>query len=405
VSASWGDLRAFRAEIRDWIVAHAPHGLAEIADWNAMPAGDGGQRAEQLLTATEHPLYQQWNKYFTDARFICPHWPPQFGGQDWDARRMSVFVEECHRAGVPRVHRGMGESVVGPSLMAHGSDEQRARFLPRIISGEDRYCQGFSEPGYGSDLAGVRTRGVVDGDELVITGQKIWTSEALRANMIFILCRTDPDAAKHRGLSYVLAPFQPGETVVVRPVRQMSGAAEFCEEFIDGLRAPLANVIGGLNNGWAVAMTTLAGERSGRATGQQLARTREFWDLVDTARITGRIGDPIVRQQLAWAYSQVELLRFARLRMLSDDPGVSATIWKLQWSEYQQRLAEVAMEILGPAGLIRPDGPGYPTDRWQDTYLASRSATIYAGTSEIQRNIIAERELGLPREPRGADTP
>jgi alkylation response protein AidB-like acyl-CoA dehydrogenase len=353
-----------------------------------------------LLEATTHGLYRQWNKHFGEARLICPHWPVEFGGQGWDARQMSIFIEECFRAGVPRVHRGMGESVVGPSVMAHGTSEQQRRFLPRIISGQDWYCQGFSEPDHGSDLAGVQTKGVVDGDEIVITGQKIWTSEALRANMIFILCRTDPTVAKHRGLSYVLAPFEAGDHVQVRPVRQMSGAREFCEEFLDGLRAPLTNIIGGLNNGWAVAMTTLGSERSGRATGQQLARAREFWDLVETARALGRTDDPIVRQRLAWAYEQIELLRFGRLRMLSGSAGAAATIWKLQWSEYQQRLAEVAMELLGEDGLIRPNGPGYPTNRWQDTYLASRAATIYAGTSEIQRNIIAERELGLPREPR-----
>jgi alkylation response protein AidB-like acyl-CoA dehydrogenase len=314
---------------------------------------------------------------------------------------MAVFVEECHRAGVPRVHRGMAEAVVGPSLIEHGTPEQQARFLPRIISGEDVYCQGFSEPDHGSDLAGIRTRGVVDGDELVITGQKIWTTYAHRANMIFILCRTDPDAPKHNGLSYVLSGFAPGEHIVVRPVRQMSGAQDFSEEFIDGLRAPLVNVIGGIGNGWAVAMTTLGGERSSRATGQQLARGRELLELVEVARENGACDDPVVRRQLAWAYVQTELLRFCRLRMLGcggdGDPGATAATWKLQWSEYHQRLSEIAMDVIGPRSAIRPAGPGYQVDRWQDTYLAARAATIYAGTSEIQRNILAERVLGLPR--------
>ncbi len=391
------DLAAFRAEIRAWITEHAPSGLAALADWNGLPAGDGGQRAEALAEAMTHPLYAQWCASFEAAKLICPHWPAEFGGQGWGARTMSVFVEECHRAGVPRVHRGMGESVVGPSLMAHGTPEQQARFLPRIISGEDWYCQGFSEPDHGSDLAGIQTRGVVDGDELVITGQKIWTSEALKANMIFVLCRTDPEVPKHRGLSYALAPFAPGPTIDVRPVKQLSGASEFCEVFLDGLRTPLDHVIGGLGAGWRVALTTLGNERSGRATGQQLARAREFWELAAAAAAAGLTTDPLVRQKLAWAYTETELLRFGRLRMLSDAPGASADIWKLQWSEYQQKLGELAMSLFGASSLIRPDGEGYPTTRWQDTFLASRAATIYAGTSQIQRNIIGERVLGLPR--------
>ena len=206
------ELREFRRELRDWIAEHADPKLALVTDWNAMPSGDGGQRAEQLADrCAEDPLYRRWSEQLLAANLICPHWPAEFGGRGWDARRMAVFVEECHRAGVPRVHRGMAEAVVGPSIIEHGTPEQRARFLPRIISGEDTYCQGFSEPEQGSDLAGVRTRGVVDGDELVITGQKIWTTYAHRANMIFILCRTDPDAPKHKGLSYVLSEFVPGE--------------------------------------------------------------------------------------------------------------------------------------------------------------------------------------------------
>jgi alkylation response protein AidB-like acyl-CoA dehydrogenase len=392
------ELQEFREWIRGWIQEHAPQGLAALADWNALPAGDGGQRAERLLQAMQHPLYEQWNSNFLEAGFVCAHWPAECGGRGWDRYRMSVFVEECYRARVPRVHRGIAEAMVGPALMAHGAPEQQARFLPRIISGEDRYCQGFSEPDHGSDLAGVRTRGVVDGDELIITGQKTWTSEAHRANMIFILCRTDPTAAKHRGLSYVLAPFEPGPFVKVHPVRQMTGAREFSEEFIDGLRVPLANVVGGLNNGWAVAMTTLGGERSGRATAQQLARTQEVLELIELVKSEGRTTDPLVRQQLAWAYMQVELLRYARLRLLDEPEGTGSATWKLQWSEFHQRLGELAMSIRGPQSLVRPEGPDYPIDRWQDAFLASRASTIYAGTSNIQRNIIAERVLGLPRE-------
>jgi alkylation response protein AidB-like acyl-CoA dehydrogenase len=285
-----------------------------------------------------------------------------------------------------------------------GTPEQQARFLPRIISGQDVYCQGFSEPDHGSDLAAVQTRGEVDGDEIVITGQKVWTSGAARATMMFLLCRTDPAVPKHAGLSYVLIDFT-GPGVSYRPIRQLSGAAEFCEDFLDGVRAPLFNVIGGLNNGWHVAMTTLGHERGGRATVQHLGFEREYWELVETARQRGKTTDPLVRQQLAQAYTSVQLMRFNGLRTLAQaaqgrPPGPEASVAKLVWSEYHKRLGEIAVAIEGADALLRPAGPGYPTSRWQNVFLSSRSGTIYSGTSEIQRNIIGERALGLPKEPR-----
>jgi alkylation response protein AidB-like acyl-CoA dehydrogenase len=253
----------------------------------------------------------------------------------------------------------------------------------------------------------VETRGVLDGDQVVITGQKVWTSGAARANRMFVLCRTDPNVPKHAGLSYVLIDFT-DPAVQFRPIKQMSGAAEFCEDFLDGVRAPLFNVIGGLGNGWRVAMTTLGHERGGRATVQHLGFEREFWELTDTARKHGKDGDPVVRQQLAWAYTHVELMRYSGLRTLAQvaggrRPGPEASVTKLFWSEYHKRLGEVAMSIEGSGGLLRPAGPGYPTERWQNVFLSSRAGTIFSGTSEIQRNIIGERALGLPKEPRLAD--
>jgi alkylation response protein AidB-like acyl-CoA dehydrogenase len=321
-----------------------------------------------------------------------------------NAVRVAVLNEEFYRAGVPRVIRGMGEALVGPSVIVHGTPQQREHFLPRIISGEDIYCQGFSEPDHGSDLAAVQTRGEVAGDEIVITGQKVWTSGAARATMMFVLCRTDPAAEKHAGLSYVLIPFT-GPQVRYRPIRQLSGAAEFYEDFLDGVRAPLFNVIGGLNNGWRVAMTTLGHERGGSATVQHLRFEREFWELVETARKHGRTADPLVRQQLAQAYTGVQLMRFSGLRTLArvaagHPPGPEASVSKLFWSEYHKRLGEIAMGIIGADGLLRPEGAGYPTSPWQGVYLSSRAGTIYSGTSEIQRTIIGERALGLPKEPR-----
>jgi alkylation response protein AidB-like acyl-CoA dehydrogenase len=397
------EIERFRDELRGWIAAEAPQELAGLADWS-MALTTGGYRSRQMAEAAAHPAYLEWERKLAAAALICPQWPAEFGGQDMDGVRLAVLNEEFHRAGVPRVLRGMGESLVGPSVIVHGSPEQRAHFLPRIISGRDIYCQGFSEPGYGSDLAGVQTRAEVHGDEVVITGQKVWTSGASRANMMFALCRSDPDAERHAGLSYVLIPFT-GPGVEYRPIRQLSGASEFCEDFLDGVRAPLFNVIGGLNNGWRVAMTTLGHERGGQATVQHLGFEREFWELVDTARKYGRNTDPLVRQELARAYTGVQLMRFGGLRTLARvaggrPPGPEASVTKLFWSEYHKRLGEIAIGIVGTDALLRPEGPGYPTSTWQNVFLSSRAGTIYSGTSEIQRNIIGERALGLPKEPR-----
>ena len=397
------EIAQYRAEIRDWIGGHAPAGLADLSDWNNIVT-TGGYGSERRAAAMQHPLYAEWEQELSEARLICPQWPAEFGGSGLDAVRVSVFNEELYRAGVPRVVRGMGESLVGPSVIVHGSPEQQAHFLPRIITGEDAYCQGFSEPGTGSDLAGLQTKGEIDGDEIVVTGQKLWTSGAARANKMFVLCRTDPAAEKHAGISFVLIDFTDPH-VSYRPVRQMTGAAEFCEDFLDGVRAPLFNVIGGLNNGWRVAMTTLGYERGGSASVQHLAYEREFWALTETARKRGVAADPRTRQQLAWAYTQVEIMRFAGLRALAGlaqvrRPGPEASINKLFWSEYHKRLGEIAIDIEGTDALIRPPGDGYPTTGWQNVFLASRAGSIYSGTNEIQRNIIAERALGLPKEPR-----
>jgi alkylation response protein AidB-like acyl-CoA dehydrogenase len=398
------EVASFRASLREWIARQAPDGLAEVADWNMAVTG-GGQRGAALLAAREHPLYREWEARLLAERLICPDWPEASGGQAMDAVRLAVLNEEFYRARVPRVNRGMGESLVGPSIIVHGTPAQQAFFLPRIISGEDTYCQGFSEPDHGSDLAAVETRGVIEGDEIVITGQKVWTSGAAVANRMFLLCRTDPAVPKHAGLSYVLIDFTaPG--VTYRPIRQMSGASEFCEDFLDEVRAPLFNVIGGLGAGWRVAMTTLGHERGGRSTVAHLGFEREFWALAETARKRGRIEDPLVRQQLAWAYTQVELMRFAGLRTLAQvalgrQPGPEASVTKLAWSEYHKRLGEIAMGIEGADALLRPDGDGYPVTDWQNVFLSSRAGTIYSGTSEIQRNIVAERALGLPRHAAG----
>jgi alkylation response protein AidB-like acyl-CoA dehydrogenase len=397
------EIEQFRAELRDWIAAEAPEELAGLADWN-MHVATGGNLSATLQEAADHPAYREWEGKLQARGLICAGWPEEYGGAGLDPLRQTVVKQEFFRAGVPAVTRGGGESLVGPAVIAHGTPEQKAYFLPRILSGEDVYCQGFSEPGAGSDLAGLQTKGVVDGDEIVITGQKVWTSGAARANMIFVLVRTDPTVPKHNGISYVLLDFK-SAGVEYRPIKQMTGAAEFAEDFFDGARAPLFNVIGGLNNGWRVTMTTLTYERGGRATTGYLSFEREFWALIETARKTGKDADPLVRQQLAWAYTQVSLMKFRGLSTLArlaagKQPGPEASIDKLFWSEYFKRLGEVAAGIEGTQTLIRPEGEGYPVTFWQDNFLAGRPASIYAGSNEIQRNIIGERVLGLPKEPR-----
>jgi alkylation response protein AidB-like acyl-CoA dehydrogenase len=392
------ELEAFRAELREWIGGNRPRGLEDL-DERAVYLGTSALSGE---SATE---YERWTDRLLEARLVCPQWPEEVGGRGLTGVQVAILNEEFHRARVPRVTRGMGESLVGPSIIVHGTDQQKAHFLPRIISGDDRYCQGFSEPDHGSDLAGVETRGVVDGDEIVITGQKVWTSGAHLANHIFILCRTDPDAPKHRGLSYVLAPMK-DNGIELRPLRQPTGASGFSQEYIEGCRAPLFNVIGGLNNGWRVAMTTLGNERGGGATTQHLRYEREFWDLVDEVRKRGRGADPLVRQDMAWAYTHVELMRFQGLRLLSmlaakREPGPEASVNKLFWSEYHKRFGEIAMTVLGADAMVSPteaDG-GYHLGRWQTTFVSSRAGTIFSGTSQIQRNIIGERALGLPKGP------
>ncbi|MDQ2876179.1 MAG: acyl-CoA dehydrogenase family protein [Actinomycetota bacterium] len=393
----------FRAELRDWIAAAAPEELAGVYDWSGHTVF-AGHDSMVRLAATRHPAFAEWEAKLVARRLVGPEWPEEYGGQGLDPVRVSVLNEELQRAGLPRVTRGAGESLVGPAVIAHGTPEQKAAFLPGILSGEHVYCQGFSEPNHSSDLAAVDTRGVVDGDEIVITGQKVWTSGAEDANMMFALCRTDPAVPKHAGLSYVLFDFT-DPAVTVRPIRQISGSAEFAEDFFDGVRAPLFNVIGKLGDGWRVAMTTLGFERGSSATVQYLGFEKEYWELVETARKRGKTADPLVRQQLAWAYTQVQLMKYSGLRTLAQlaagkPPGPEASLVKLFWSEYWRRVGEIAVGIEGPESMLRPEGGNYPTDHWQDVFLAARAATIYAGSNEIQRNIIGERVLGLPKEPR-----
>jgi alkylation response protein AidB-like acyl-CoA dehydrogenase len=387
---------AFRDEVRAWLEANRPDELV-------------GVELDQTSTEDISGL-AEWTDKLRDAGYLCVSWPTEFGGRGLGGVEVAVMNEEFARLRLPRVTRGMGEWLVGPSIIVWGTDEQKERFLPRIIDGTDRYCQGFSEPDAGSDLASLQTRGVVDGEELVITGQKVWTSGSTLANMMFCLCRTDPDAPKHQGISYVLTPmFRPDGSsngFDLAPIRQITGQAHFTQTFINEARVPLDNVIGGLNNGWRVTMTTLGNERGGNATTQHVAFTRQFWDAVDLARKLGRETDPFVRQQLAWAYTHCEIMRFQGLRILADvvarrEPGPASALNKMFWSEYAQRFAEVINDLRGAEATVLPGDPadGYRPDRWQQAFLATRSVTIWGGTAQVQRNIVGERVLGLPKEP------
>ena len=387
---------AFRTEVRAWLEANKP---AELVGVNA----DEAQRGQ-------HPALSAWAKKLTEAGYMCVGWPKEYGGRGLTGVEVAVLNEEFARANVPRITRGMGEWLVGPSIIVWGTEEQKRRFLPRIVDGTDRYCQGFSEPDAGSDLASLKTRGVIDGDEVVITGQKVWTSGATEANMMFCLCRTDQDAPKHAGISYVLLPmFKEDKStngIELRPIRQPHGASHFTETFLTESRAPVDNIIGGMNNGWRVTMTTLGNERGGNATTQHVEFTKQFWAAVEMLQKSGKAKDPIIRQELAWAYSHVEIMRFNGLKVLSEviarkEPGPGASVNKMFWSEYAQKFSERMMNARGADAMLAISEPGeqYAVDRWTSMFFQHRSSTIWGGTAQVQRNIVGERVLGLPKEP------
>jgi alkylation response protein AidB-like acyl-CoA dehydrogenase len=389
------DAIAYRAELRDWLARHAPAGLAGV-DVDRVSPGQARRLAE-------------WAEEIHRAGYMCVTWPVEYGGQGLSSVESAVLDAEFARAGVPRMTRGVGEWLVAPAILHWGTPEQKTYFLPRIADGTDRYCQGFSEPEAGSDLASVQTTGRVHGDELLINGQKVWTSGAERANMLFCLCRTDPAAPKHRGISYVLVPMRTAEGasngIELRPIRQIDGDADFTATFLDDARAPLGNVIGGLNNGWRVTMTTLGSERAGSSSAQHVPFARQFWEAVELAREKGLDRDARVRQELAWAFTQVEIMRYQGLAAFSDavagrEPGAGASVQKMFWSEFSQRFLDRVANLRGPHAMILPDQPAgsYEPDEWTLALLRSRSSTIWGGTAEVQRNIVAERLLGLPRD-------
>ncbi len=351
-------------------------------------------------------LRRDWERALGAARFSCIGWPEQFGGRNATLAEQVIFAEEYARAGAPGRLGHMGIELAGPTILTFGTPAQQARFLPPIARGEELWCQGYSEPNAGSDLANVRTRAALSesGTEWVLNGQKIWTSFAQFADWAFVVCRTEEGSRAHRGLSYLLVPMhQPG--ITVRPIRQMTGEAEFNETFFADARTAVDNVVGAVGDGWRVAMGTLAFERGVSTLGQQMSFRSELRAIVEAASVSGMLADPGIRQRLAHAHIGLKLMRYSALRMLSGAEAGrlsnEAYTYKIFWAAWRKKLGELALDVLGPRGEIAA-GSAYEWDTLPHIFLASRADTIYGGTSQIQRNIIAERALGLPREPRSA---
>jgi alkylation response protein AidB-like acyl-CoA dehydrogenase len=401
------EAEAFRTEIRAWLEENLPSGWFD----------DGFDLSDD----EREEFNQTWTKKLFEGGWICASWPEEYGGKALSTMQAVVLNEEFARAGAPMRGDFFGDTLVGPTILQWGSEEQKKQFLPGILSGTIRWCQGFSEPDAGSDLANLKTRAELDGDEWVINGQKVWTTQAQHADYVFLLARTDPNVAKHAGISYLLVPMnQPG--VTVRPIAQVDGSGEFNEVFFENARCPKDNVVGGVNNGWKVAMTTLGFERGTSATTGHRRFQLELDAIVDEARRNGKIHDPVIRQRLAWAHSKVQIMRINGLRSLSatlnksKDLGVIAlgATNKMNWSEYHRDVMELWTDIAGMPGQIldgdfdpassnpnrRRGRESYPVNAMQASFFFSRSETIWGGTAEIQRNIVGERVLGLPKEPK-----
>lgn len=380
---------AFRQEVRAWLEANVPR--------EPMPRDPEG--AFRYTRA--------WQKKMFDAGWAGIHWPKSYGGRGATLLEQAVFQQELARAQAPPIANTLGLMIVGPTLMVHGTEEQKKRYIPRILSAEEIWCQGFSEPNSGSDLASLQTRAVEDGDDFVVNGQKIWTSMAHVADMCILLTRTDPHAPKHKGISFLLVDMHsPG--ITVKPLRQLTGGAEFNEVFFENVRVPKQQLVGQPNDGWRIAMTTLTHERGSASFGTQVQMKRVLDNIIDVAKKVKRHGqplsaDPVIRQKLAQAYIRVDVMRLNNYRSITNQlrgqpPGPEASLDKLYWSEMNKWMQEVGQEILGPFSQLDPESRHYPTSvNLQQSFLWSRAETIYSGTSEIQRNIISERVLGLPR--------
>ena len=366
---------AFRDELRAWFAANAP---------GDEPAGEDANYAWR----------RDFQRRLAADGLAAVHWPPEYGGRGATLTESAIFWEELGRAGAPMPAIVLGVLLAGPTIMTWGTPEQKERYLAPILSADEIWCQGFSEPDAGSDLAALKTRAVKDGDDWVVTGQKVWTSGAQYSKWCMLVARTDGGAAKHKGLSYFLMDVEQ-EAVQIRPLRQITGEAEFNELFIEEARIPHENIVGGEGNGWPVAITTLMHERAGLAFALQVSVQIALRELMERARETGASKDPIIRQRFAQLYAEAQVLRLNAYRGLTKlqahgAPGPEGSLGKWHWAEVNQSLSALALDLAGPRAQL-------VDDPWTYRYLRARANSIEGGTTEILKNIVAERVLGLPR--------
>ncbi|MGF6694223.1 alkylation response protein AidB-like acyl-CoA dehydrogenase [Metapseudomonas resinovorans] len=381
----------FRREVAGWLADNL-RGEFEVLRFRGGP-GDEHSFPEER---------KAWERKLAEGGWTCVGWAPEHGGRGLSISQQVIFHEEYARAGGPGRMGHIGEGLAGPTIAAFGTDEQQRRLLPGIVAGTEFWCQGYSEPGAGSDLANVKTRAVLENGQWRISGQKVWTSLAHESEWCFVIARTEPGSVGHQGLSFLLVPMHQSG-VTVRPIEQLTGTSEFNEVFFDEAVTDASNILGAPGDGWKIAMALLGFERGVSTLGQQMLFQNELEEIIRIARANGAARDPLLRQRIADAWSGLRILRYNSLRMLSGAQDGSlrreAMIYKLCWSNWHVALGKLAMDVLGPDAELLEGGP-YQLGRLQSMFLFSRSDTIYGGTNEIQRNIIAERALGMPREPR-----
>ncbi len=384
----------FRDELRAWLAANVPK------DWDE-------HREESLEARFEY--LKRWQRKLYDGGWAGISWPKEYGGRGATLMQQVIFWQEMALAGAPPLANVLGLGIIGPTIIAFGTEAQKKRYLAKILSAEEIWCQGFSEPDAGSDLANVRCEAQLNdaGDHYVVNGQKVWNSYGWAAHWCELIVRTDPAAAKHKGLTVLLVDMK-SKGVEVRPLRQMTGETEFNELFFHDMRVPVENVVGKVNEGWSVAMGTLMHERGTFGAGLQVTYRRSMDRLIELARTTQRNGrpaaeDPVIRQKLAQCYAEIEIMRSNQMRAFNrisstGVPGPEGSIQKIFWSELNQRFQQVAQELLGPYGQLEgADSYAVDNGMWAYGYLRTRGNTIEAGTSEIQRNIIGHFVLGLPK--------
>jgi alkylation response protein AidB-like acyl-CoA dehydrogenase len=390
------EVEEFRAEVRQWLADNL------VGEWAALRGLGGPGR--------EHEAFKErlaWNQKLAAAGLTCLGWPEEHGGRGLSVAHRVAFYEEYAIANAPAKVNHFGEELLGPTLIAWGTAEQQERFLPKILDVTELWCQGYSEPGAGSDLANVSTTAELDGDHWVINGQKVWTSLAHWAQWCFVIARTEKGSKRHAGLSFLLVPLDQ-QGVEIRPIVQLTGDSEFNEVFFDDARTEASLVVGEPGDGWRVAMGLLTFERGVSTLGQQIEYARELNGVAELAKRNGAAEDPLIREQLTRSWVGLRTMRSYALATMDlgqhrsrpgGDMGAGQdNVSKLLWANWHRELGEIAMEVLGRDGLTLTDGE---FDEWQRLYLFSRADTIYGGSNEVQRNIIAERVLGLPREPKG----